>query len=132
MIKNILIAEDDIDDIYLFKTAVHEIQANVQLHMATDGVMLTRLLNSISKPDLIVLDINMPLKGGKECLVEIRQRTEFNDVRIIMLSTASNKQDMDYCLKNGASNYFVKPSSYEDLKIILTDLLKPSNSSNPE
>ncbi|MCW3105777.1 MAG: response regulator receiver protein [Segetibacter sp.] len=115
-IKHIIIADDDNDDIEMFQDVVDEICPNLKLTVAPDGEILMTLLNSIPKPDAIVLDLNMPFKGGKECLHEIRTQIKFNDVPIVILSTSNHEEDIIYCLTNGANHYYVKPSTYYEYK----------------
>ncbi|MDB5246646.1 MAG: response regulator receiver protein [Segetibacter sp.] len=122
LVKHIVIADDDDDDVDLFRTAVEEICLQLTLTVASDGVKLISLLDSIAKPDAIFLDLNMPRKSGKECLVEIRTKDEFNDVPIIMFSTSNQTNDIDFCLKNGANHYLVKPETYEGLTGIVENL----------
>jgi CheY-like chemotaxis protein len=121
-IKHILVADDDADDVEMFQSAVDEICPNLQVTVATDGVKLITLLNKISTPDAIFLDLNMPLKTGKECLKEIRKENKYNSTTIVILSTSGHNADIDYCLVNGANHYFVKPRSYVDLKTIVQKL----------
>ena len=64
----------------------------------------------------------MPCKSGKECLEEIRAKDEFNDVPVVILSTSSHKADIDYCLKNGANDYLVKPASFKGMKTIVENI----------
>ena len=121
-IKNIVIADDDPDDIEMFQCAVDETCPDLELTVATDGENLITILDSIPAPDAIFLDLNMPRKTGKECLEEIRTKEELNDVPIVILSTSNKKSDIDYCLKNGATHYFVKPHTYDGLKTIVENL----------
>src|SRR4051794_15823414 len=117
--KNLVIADDDPDDIELFEDAVVDTCPDLNLTVATDGIKLIKILEDMPKPDVILLDLNMPTKSGKECLEEIRAKEEFKDVPIVILSTSSQKADIVYCLKNGANNYLVKPNSYEGMKKIV-------------
>lgn len=112
LIKNILLADDDQDDVELFEHAVSEFCDTINLIVAANGVELLRLLSVKPKPDVIFLDLNMPRKTGKECLVEIRNNPEYNQVPIIILSTSSQQSEIDFCLEKGANHYIIKPSSF--------------------
>jgi CheY-like chemotaxis protein len=118
-IKNILLADDDLDDIEVFQIAVNEGCADLKLTVATDGIKLMKMLTTMPKPDAIFLDLNMPYKSGKDCLLEIRKNTEYDSVAVIILSTSSQKAEIDFCLKHGANNYLVKPSTYQGIKNIV-------------
>ena len=120
--KNLVIADDDQDDVQLFQNALDDTYPNLNLTIATDGVKLLHLLQEIPKADVIVLDLNMPFKSGKECLQEIRAKDEFNNVPIVILSTSSRKADIQDCLQAGANDFLVKPQSYDDMKSIVTNI----------
>ncbi len=115
-------ADDDQDDVELFQCAVEETCPDLELTVATDGEKLINLLDEIPTPDAIFIDLNMPLKTGKECLEEIRTKDEFDNVPIVILSTSAQKADIDFCLNNGANHYFIKPHSYEGIKSIVENL----------
>jgi CheY-like chemotaxis protein len=121
-LKHIVIADDDEDDIAMFKDAVDEVCSTLDVIVARNGVKLLTLLDKIPKPDAILLDLNMPLKSGKECLEEIRAKDDFDVVPIGILSTSSSKQEIEYCLKMGANHYFVKPNTFEGMRSIVTNI----------
>ena len=121
-LKHIVIADDDEDDIAMFTSAVVESFPTIDVIVAKDGVKLLSILNKIPKVDAILLDLNMPIKSGKECLDEIRSKKEFDKVPITILSTSNSRREMDYCLSNGADNYFVKPHSLAALRSIVTNI----------
>ena len=124
--KQIVIADDDRDDIEMFQTALMETCPDHQLAIAKDGNTLFEILSEISRPYAIVLDLNMPGKSGKQCLVEIRSMKEFESVPIIILSTSSHDGDIQYCLAEGATNYVVKPNSFRALKKIIVNICNGS------
>ena len=125
-IKHILIADDDQDDVEMFESAVLETCPDLQLTVAYDGEKLLSLLPKIPVPDAIVLDLNMPLVGGKECLVKIRSQCVFNNVPVIIFSTSRHQADIEYCLAKGANHYIVKPNTYSALRVIVEKLCEGS------
>ncbi|TDH24223.1 response regulator [Segetibacter sp. 3557_3] len=129
-IKHVVMAEDDNDDIELFKTALNEECPDLELSVAEDGAKLIKLLGYISTPDVILLDLNMPCKDGKECLVEIRGKKEYDEVPIVILSTSSNKKDIEFCLSNGANHYFIKPNSYREVSSLVKNICDGDLQSN--
>jgi CheY-like chemotaxis protein len=124
--KHILMADDDPDDIEMFQSAVDETCSALQLTVATDGEKFLALLSKSPKPYAIFLDLNMPIITGKECLLEIRTKNEYDDVPIVIFSTSAQKSEIDFCLKNGANNYLTKPSSYAGIKSIVDNLCNES------
>ncbi len=121
-INHILVADDDTDDLELFQSAIDESCAHISLTTATDGEILLNLLDNISKPDAIFLDLNMPRKNGKECLVEIRNKSEFKDVPVIIFSTSNQPAEINFCMTNGANHYITKPQTFTAMKSIIDDL----------
>ncbi|HEX8334775.1 MAG TPA: response regulator [Segetibacter sp.] len=117
---NILIAEDDTDDLLLFKEALGEVLPDFNMSHARNGLECLNLLKQNSpEPDVIFLDISMPLRNGFEVLESIKSEPHLKGVPIIMLSTSDQMEDVDISYKNGATLYLVKPSSVKNLAIAL-------------
>lgn len=127
---SILLADDDVDDRYIFDSAVKDINNLCQIFQVDDGEKLIDFINnSPSIPDFIVLDINMPKVSGLDCLKYIKNNKKYNKINVLMLSTSTNDHDVREAFHNGASLYIRKPHSYAELKNILsycisTDFLK--------
>ena len=107
--EHILLAEDDSDDYLFFSEALEKISPNFKLERAKDGLECIRMLKQGPKPDLVFLDLNMPYKNGNECLKFIKETEELADIPVIIYSTSNYIKDIDYCFKNGAQNFIVKP-----------------------
>ena len=119
----ILLADDDADDRELFAEAAQSFNANVET-VPNGIVLMQKLAQSDSLPDFILLDLNMPEKGGKECLQEIRQHSRFNDVPVIIYSTSSSKKDINDTYAMGANLYITKPNSFNELKNTIKNLIE--------
>ena len=120
-------ADDDEDDRELFVDALREIDPSVILVQAEDGLQLMEILNTIKDPipEILFLDINMPGKGGFECLEEIRkQEGRVKEINVIILSTSNAPQDIEKSLELGASFYAVKPNQFDVLKSFVKDVLE--------
>jgi DNA-binding response OmpR family regulator len=117
----ILIAEDDEDDQFLLKSAFSEIDYHVDLVFVNNGIDLLNHFRevdngSISKlPLLLVVDLNMPKKNGKEAIRELSTRQYFKDFTTIIFSTTSNDAEKNKCRELGVNDFFVKPSNYKEL-----------------
>ncbi|WP_163409846.1 response regulator [Flavobacterium ajazii] len=126
-LKSIYLADDDEDDRMLFIEAIQEVDQSIAVTEAKDGQQLLDILNSdsLNLPEIIFLDINMPGKGGFECLQEIRNsNTDLKSVNIIMLSTSSSSLSIDKAFELGASFYAVKPSTFDGLKKLIKKTLE--------
>lgn len=121
--KSILMADDDADDRFLVQAAFEDNNFLNKLVFFEDGEKLLTYLNhgteSISVPDLIFLDLNMPKSDGKEVLNTIRKNHFWNDVVVIILSTSNSPEEITNAYRLGANCYITKPSSYEALKITI-------------
>lgn len=123
----IFLADDDSDDREFFTDAVLEIEPDVILKQASDGMHLMDDLSALCDselPEFIFLDINMPGKSGLECLAEIRNSQGIlKEVNIVMLSTSSDPENIQKASELGATFYAVKPSCFERLKSLLVEVL---------
>ncbi|MBE9463895.1 response regulator [Dyadobacter subterraneus] len=123
----ILLAEDDSEDILVFKEVISDFQITINLRVAKDGVEAIELLSSLQEVDIVFLDINMPLMNGFECLSEIRKQSWA--VSVIMLSTSNTEQHVAMAKALGANGYITKPSSLSQYRqtiknVITTDWTK--------
>ncbi len=125
-ITHILLADDDEDDRELFSDALREVHSNVKLTTAKNGVDLMRLLESWkgTLPDVIFLDLNMPLKNGFECLDEIKAAEHLKELPVVILSTSSQQETMDILFRKHASMYIKKPGTYPQLRNAIEQTLK--------
>ena len=110
----LLCIDDDPDDLMLFKDAVRYIDDSHTCVVASNGREALMVLNTMV-PDYIFLDINMPIMDGKETLRFIRKDDRLIAVPICILSTSDSKAELDYCMRLGATEWVVKPNSFEGL-----------------
>jgi CheY-like chemotaxis protein len=115
MSKSIIIVliDDDEDDIDIFKDVVYnEIELPIEVITGRNGLDCLKLLEEIT-PDIVFLDINMPIMGGIECLKIIKNHNDYKEVPIVIYSTTTNKQEIETVKKLGA--YFLsKPISFKN------------------
>ena len=121
-IKKILLLDDDPEDVDIIEMALKEADPEIELAVVWDGNALSMLINTKYSPDLILMDLNMPLKSGKECLIELKSSAKYSKIPIVMLSTTDDQIDIDYCKANGAINYFRKPTSFAGTVKLVRDL----------
>jgi CheY-like chemotaxis protein len=121
----VLLADDDDDDRLFFKDAIDKVKVKTVVNMVNDGVELMEYLNNSTTrlPNLVFLDLNMPRKGGMECLKEIRANNELKDLSIAIYSTSGLEKDIEETFINGANIYIKKPNDFEELKKILATVI---------
>ena len=111
---DILLIEDDIDDVDLLKDALSDNNVNYQMEVIMEGDKVVNYLETINTlPEIIVMDLNLPKTSGKEILFEIKTSSPFTEIPIIVLTTSSSKDDIDYCTQMGISKFITKPSTIE-------------------
>lgn len=122
---HILLADDDEDDRLFFTDAIEEIKVRTIVHTVNDGVQLMERLQTpgIRLPNLIFLDLNMPIKGGMECLKEIRSNKDLKDISIAIYSTSASQEDIEETFVKGANIYIKKPNDFGELKKILKEVI---------
>jgi CheY-like chemotaxis protein len=115
--NNVFLAEDDDDDCVLFEDVLKELSLSYKLTIASNGEKLMEMLTgNNSLPDILFLDLNMPLKTGFECLKEIKQHTKLRHLPIIVFSTSAQPSAVDALYDMGATLYIRKPSTYGQLQ----------------
>jgi CheY-like chemotaxis protein len=122
--KKIILAEDDEDDVDFFEGALSECCDDFVLLVAKNGYELDQILQQNPSPYAIVLDLNMPLVSGKESLVKIRSQKGFDNIPVIILSTSNDLKDKQFCLSKGATDYLVKPGTFNGLKEMILKLCR--------
>jgi len=124
----ILIVEDNMGDVYLMRLGFETVSVRVHLTVVEDGDSAIRyLLNgkheaAHPRPDLILLDLNLPKKSGFEVLAAIRDHPETALVPVLVLSSSEAPKDIRRAYELRANGFIHKPASVEDLKKIITGL----------
>lgn len=121
----ITLADDDEDDRMFFTDAFDELKINTVVNTVNNGVQLMDFLNDPESvlPNIIFLDLNMPIKTGIDCLKEIKQNEKFNDIAIAIYSTSSSDEDVENTFVLGANIYIKKPNDFGTLKKVLSEVV---------
>jgi len=121
----ILLADDDEDDRLFFKEAFESIRIKTIVRTVNDGNELMNYLasNKDKLPHILFLDLNMPLKSGMECLLEIKKMDHLRDIAIAIYSTSASEQDIEDTFVNGANVYIKKPHDFTTLKKLLEEVV---------
>lgn len=129
----ILIADDDSDDRDMIKDAMLENRLGNELKFVNDGEELMDYLlrngkysspQSSPRPGLILLDLNMPKKDGREALREIKSHPELRTIPVIVLTTSKAQEDIYRTYNLGVNSFITKPVKFEALVQIVHDLGK--------
>lgn len=120
----ILMADDDEDDVILVRDAFERSRLINDLHVVADGVELMDYLKrrggfaapeTAPRPDIILLDLNMPKKDGRQVLEEIKVDPDLRDIPIIVLTTSQSQIDICRSYHVGANSFITKPVTFENL-----------------
>lgn len=127
----ILLADDDEDDRMLTGDALRRAQLGHGLQFVEDGEQLLEYLRRQGRwadpaaapwPDLILLDLNMPRKDGREALREIRADPALQLIPVVVLTTSHAEADVIGSYRAGASSFVTKPPSFEGLQDVVAAL----------
>ena len=121
----IVIVDDDADDRGLIKDAFRENNADREFALLESADMLLDFLKGAADtelPSLILLDLNMPGKDGREALRDIKKDPKFKHIPVIVFSTSSLDKDRIISYELGANCFLTKPSSYQEM-VYLTDAI---------
>jgi Response regulators consisting of a CheY-like receiver domain and a winged-helix DNA-binding domain len=122
---NILLVEDNPADARLIKEVFKDTKTKNRLYVVKDGVEAMAFLNQeleytdIPRPDVILLDLNLPRKDGREVLKELKEDDVLKRVPIVVLTTSSAEEDIIRTYNNHANCYITKPVDFDQfLKVI--------------
>ncbi len=114
----ILIAEDDPDDALMLKDAFSEINQTA-ITFLNNGKLLVehiqKLLQNNEQPNLVVIDLNMPVLDGRGVINELKKSVATQHIPLVVLSTTKDKDDIAAIIALGANDFFTKPSCFNDL-----------------
>ncbi|MBK7999153.1 MAG: response regulator [Verrucomicrobia bacterium] len=128
----ILMADDDADDRLLAKDALNECRITNELHFVENGEELLDYLrqtgkyasaSGTTKPGLILLDLNMPRKDGREALQEIKSDPQLRSIPVVVLTTSKADTDISRIYELGANSFITKPVSFDALVKVMGDLV---------
>ena len=110
---SILLAEDNPADVYLIEEALREHQVDFNLTVAEDGEAAMTLLAGGLRPDIVLLDLNMPKRSGGEVLDRLRKENG-TGVPVIVLTSSDSPSDKEEAMRLGATCYIRKPTGLDE------------------
>lgn len=127
---DILLIEDDIDDVDLLKDALSENNVAYQMEVIMEGDKVFNHLKSAENlPEIIVMDLNLPKTDGKEILQEIKSFSPLIQIPIVVLTTSSSKEDIDYCTRMGISKFITKPATIDGWNTTIASIVNVATTS---
>ncbi len=126
----ILLAEDNPADKMLFEVGLRESRLKPELHWVQDGVKVMELLRNegeyadAPKPDIAIVDLNMPKKGGVEIVKEIKSDENLKHILTIVLTTSDADADKQNCYDSGADKFMIKPLEFTGIKAVIEQIEK--------
>lgn len=118
-----MLADDDNDDAQIFEEALDEAQCDTKFLHASTGANVFSLLEKGPRPDLIFLDLNMPVMNGWQCLAKLKNSDGYKDIPVVMYSTSSNPRDYEIATDLNAHGFITKPSNPKILSKILKTVI---------
>ncbi|HEY9808424.1 MAG TPA: response regulator [Halomicronema sp.] len=124
----ILLANDLKEFQFLIKEALTEVSVSLKLFCVKDGEEMLDYLyrrnqykspQTSPRPSLILLDLNMPRKDGREVIIEIKSDPKIRQIPVIILTTSKQEQDLSFCYNAGANSFIIFPLSFEKLVEVL-------------
>jgi len=120
---SILLADDDPVDRELFIEGMNDTGYQFNVTEVENGEeLIQHLSTSASLPDLIILDLNMPVKDGRETLKELKTSERFRHIPVFILSTSNARFDVELACNTGANLFLVKPHGYKEIVEMLNSL----------
>jgi len=120
----ILLIEDDPDDVELLQDSLDDNKVSYEMKVINDGALvLDYLHNGGNQYDIIVLDLNLPCVHGREILKEIKI-TPFKNISLLILTTSSAKEDVEFSYQHGANKFLRKPTTVESFKSTIETIVQ--------
>lgn len=130
-LPNVLLVEDDEVDVENVQRAFDKLFERVRLNIANDGLEALEKLYGLGKeialspiPELIILDLNMPKMNGIEFLRILRADHQFDEVKVLVITTSDHVQDRSDVISLNIYGYLVKPITSEQLMLYCEKILK--------
>jgi len=127
----IVVAEDDLDDQMMLREALHENRLANEIHFVENGEELMNYLNRTNqysdpvispRPGMILLDLNMPKKDGREALKEIKSNPALRHIPVVVLTTSKAEEDIVRTYNLGVNSFITKPVTFDSLVAVIRDM----------
>jgi CheY-like chemotaxis protein len=127
----ILLVEDNPADVEITIEAFRRSRSGNRVSVCRDGEEALEFLfqrgrfaraTSAPRPDLVLMDLNLPRKSGAEVIEQMKGNESLRDIPVVVLTTSDRDEDVRRCYKIGANNYLIKPVQFDDCVKLITDI----------
>lgn len=124
----IFLIEDDADDIELLEVSLkdNKVEYNMDVIMEGDKVQ-DYLKNCTNLPHIIVMDFNLPRVHGREIIKQIKSNDEFRNIPLIVLTTSTAREDIEYSYRMGANSFITKPTTVQGFNATVGAIVQLAN-----
>jgi CheY-like chemotaxis protein len=121
----VLVVEDNLGDARLIKELLNGGDIQHQIHHVDDGVKAMDFLrrrgtyDESPRPDLVILDLNLPRKDGREVLAEVKTDPHLRSIPVVILTTSEAEEDVRNCYELHANCFVTKPADFDDFNTVM-------------
>ena len=125
---DVLLVEDNPSDVYLTQVAFQRSRSDSQIHVVEDGIQAMAFLrrelpyDSAPRPDLVLLDLNLPRKDGHKVLEEMKSDPDLSRIPVIVLTTSTAEADIHRCYESHANCYIAKPVDFDQFERVVREI----------
>lgn len=125
---DVLLVEDNPSDVYLTQVAFRRSRSESQIHVVEDGIQAMAFLrrelpyDAAPRPDLVLLDLNLPRKDGFKVLQEMKSDPELCPIPVIVLTTSTAEADVLRCYESHANCYIAKPVDFDHFERVVREI----------
>lgn len=126
--SDVLLVEDNPSDVYLTQVAFRRSRSESQIHVVEDGIQAMAFLrrelpyDSAPRPDLVLLDLNLPRKDGHKVLEEMKSDSDLSRIPVIVLTTSTAEADVHRCYESHANCYIAKPVDFDHFERVVREI----------
>ncbi len=128
--RSILLVEDNPGDVVMTREAMGRLEVHAELYVVTDGGQAIDYLKSAAGqqpdqlPDLVLLDLNLPVRTGREVLAEVNADPRLHGLLVAILTSSAHEQDACHHYRPEYCQYFQKPPTFRELVERMRDILR--------
>jgi len=126
--SDVLLVEDNPSDVYLTQEAFRRSRSESRIHVVEDGIQALAFLrrelpfDAAPRPDLVLLDLNLPRKDGHKVLEEIKADPGLRRIPVIILTTSTAEADIHRCYDRHANCYIAKPVDFDEFERVIREI----------